>query len=87
MPPDPKTGTATSEIPAWYSHRDTATRVSLMLARAWRSRRLGRRPLEYYDFFVCATTASLVFQSVKNWVTFRLKSVVRSIMDQWPQWE
>jgi hypothetical protein len=38
MPPDPKTGTATSEIPVLYSHRETATRVSLMLARAWRSR-------------------------------------------------
>jgi len=38
MPPDPNTGTATSETPALNSHRDTATRVSLMLARAWRSR-------------------------------------------------
>ena len=38
MPPDANTGTATSESPGWSSQRETATRVSLMLARHWRSR-------------------------------------------------
>ena len=38
MPPDPNTGTATPETPGSSSHRETATRVSLMLARHWRSR-------------------------------------------------